>query len=304
LQLTNEGSLMASSPVTRSFPIYAFLILLAGGIATGFAGILMRLTDVNPLASAFWRMALAAPVLWIWALSMQKQDKALGQSTTFSPRIGLASLCFAGDMGIWHLALHYTTVSNATLLNNFTPLFIAIWLWLVHKTRFSTLFLIGMGGALLGAVLLIGPNAVQGSNRLLGDGLGLLSGVFYAGYQLLVKDARDSYSTIRLMAWISTMTALIILPFALWMNGAFWPANATGWVVLLALAVVAQICGQTVIAYASAHLSVALSSLSLLVQPLVATVAALLVFAEQLNNIQVLGGFLLLAGIYLAKRAS
>lgn len=53
---------MVSATKTR-----AFLALIAGGVAIGFAGIFMRLSDVSPVASAFWRMALAAPVLWLWS---------------------------------------------------------------------------------------------------------------------------------------------------------------------------------------------------------------------------------------------
>ncbi|MEO8408112.1 MAG: EamA family transporter [Oxalobacteraceae bacterium] len=111
---------------SQKFPVAAFLYLLLGGVAIGFAGILMRLSDVNPLASAFWRMALAAPVLWCWAFAVRKQDRLRGKRTDFSKVLFLAGIFFAADMGNWHLSLHYTTVSNATLLSNFAPIFIAL----------------------------------------------------------------------------------------------------------------------------------------------------------------------------------
>ena len=62
--------------------------------------------------------------------------------------------------------------------------------------------------------------------------------------------------------------------------------------------------GQTVIAYASAHLPASLSSVSLLIQPLTATIAAWLIFAEAIGPWQMLGGVLLLWGIFLSKRGS
>jgi drug/metabolite transporter (DMT)-like permease len=142
------------------------------------------------------------------------------------------------------------------------------------------------------------------AEKLLGDGLGLATAVFYAGYQLSIKDARARYSTARLMAWSTTITALILLPFALSMPGAFWPHGAAGWLPLLGLALVAQIGGQTVIAYAMAHLPAALSSVSLLIQPLTAGVAAWLLFHEVLGPWQIAGGAILLAGIWLSKRGS
>ena len=77
-----------------------------------------------------------------------------------------------------------------------------------------------------------------------------------------------------------------------------------GWLPLLALALVAQIGGQTVIAYASAHLPANLSSVSLLIQPLTATIAAWVLLHESIGLIQATGGVLLVWGIYLAKKGS
>jgi drug/metabolite transporter (DMT)-like permease len=288
----------------RTSSALAFAALLAGGIAIGFAGILMRLSDVSPLASAFWRMALAAPVLWIWAWTVQADDRATGRRIGFAPALLLAGVYFAGDMGTWHLSLHYTTVSNATLLSNFAPVFIALWMWGVHHVRFERTFIAGLLIALTGAVMLIGPNAALGGDKLLGDGLGLLTAAFYAGYLLVIKDARKLYSTARLMAWSTTVTALVLLPFALAMPGSFWPAHAAGWLPLLGLALVAQIGGQTLIAYASAHLSALLSSVSLLIQPLTASIAAWIIFSEALGPIQMAGGVLLLLGIYWSRRGA
>lgn len=291
----------------KNFPALAFAALLLGGVAIGFAGIFMRLSDVNPLASAFWRMALAAPFLWAWAFAVRRQDEAAKKRTDFTMALVLAGIYFAGDMGIWHLSLHYTTVANATLLSNFAPIFIALWMWVAHRVRFAPVFIVGMVVALVGAIMLVGPNASgaeNGGNKLLGDGLGLASAVFYAAYQLVIKGARSAYSTARLMAWSTTVTGLALLPFALMSPGAFWPEQATGWLPLLALALVAQIGGQTVIAYASAHLPASLSSISLLIQPLTAAIAAWLLFQEAIGPMQMAGGALLLWGIYLSKRGS
>lgn len=292
---------------TKTFPTFAFFALLVGGVAIGFAGIFMRLSDVSPVASAFWRMALAAPFLWAWAFAVSKQDGEADKRTDFTLALALAGVYFAADMGLWHLSLHYTTVSNATLLSNFAPIFIALWMWLAHKVKFARIFIVGMVIALVGAVMLVGPNAGEGgdgSGKLLGDGLGLASAVFYAAYQLMIKDARGQYSTARLMAWSTTITGLALLPFALLSPGAFWPANAAAWLPLLALAFVAQIGGQTVIAYAFAHLPASLSSVSLLIQPLTATIAAWIIFQEAIGPMQMAGGALLLWGIYLSKRGS
>ena len=294
--------------IAKPFPSLAFAALLAGGVAIGFAGIMVRLSDVSPLASAFWRLALAAPLLWVWAAASASQDKSQGKRTEFSWPLFLSGAYFAGDMAIWHLSLHNTTVANATLLSNFAPLFIALWLGIVLRVKFSRLFLCGMALALVGAALLIGPNlnmsAAEQAGRLWGDAFGLGSAIFYAAYQLAIKDARNAYSTARLMAWSSTITALCLLPLALLAPGQFFPAELAGWLPLIGLALIAQIGGQTVIAYALAHLPASLSSVSLLVQPLTAAIAAWILFNEALGPVRLLGAALLLAGIWLSRRGS
>ncbi|MEN9867320.1 MAG: hypothetical protein RL748_2910 [Pseudomonadota bacterium] len=289
-------------PNSKHFSLGAFVCLIIGGSALGFTGVFMRLSDVSPVASAFWRFALAAPVLWIWALSVEKENIAKRRWISLHKVLVLAGLYFAGDMFLFHQSLHYTTVSNATLLLNLAPVVIAFVMWKLHHTRFAPIFLIGMAVALVGAVGLLGASFTRGGIGLWGDFLGLLSAGFYAGYQLLVKAARLHYSSPRLMFWISTVSALALLPFALTMPGHFFPQSLIYWLPLLGLAFISQILGQTTIAYASHHLPAALASITLLVMPLVGTIAAWGLFDEKLGTIQVCGGLLLLFGLYLTTR--
>jgi drug/metabolite transporter (DMT)-like permease len=289
-------------PTLKKIPIAAFSILLLGGVAIGTTGIFMRYSDVNPFASAFWRMALAVPILWIGALMVKKRDEGRGRHTNFGKVLTYVGLYFAGDMGVLHLSLHYTTVANATTLANFAPVLIALFMWRFHHVRFARIYVIGMVMALVGAVVLVGPSVSMGGTKLLGDMLGLVAAIFYAGYQLMVKAARIHYSPWRLMAASTTITAVALLPFALAMPGPFWPESLFHWWPLMALALVAQIGGQSAIAYASAHLPASLSSVSLLIQPLSATVGAMFLFHEWLTPVQAIGGGLLLFGIFMSTR--
>jgi drug/metabolite transporter (DMT)-like permease len=144
-----------------------------------------------------------------------------------------------------------------------------------------------------------------GGTRLLGDALGALTGAFYAGYMLAIKAARDArISTARLMAWSTTITAIALLPVALLSPQPFMPGSAVAWLPLLGLAVVSQSLGQGLIAYAFAHLPASLSSVSLLIQPVVAALAAWAIFGEAVGAAQLLGGAIVLTGIWLAKKGS
>jgi len=280
----------------------AFLCLLAGGCAIAFAPILVRLSETGPVASAFWRTALAAPLLWAWLV--RERDRAARVPIAPGALVA-AGLFFAADLGVWHWSIVWTSVANSTLLANLAPIFVTLAGWLFWKRSVTPLFLVGMVAAIAGMFVLVGSNFSAGGTRLMGDALGALTGMFYAGYMLAIKAARDARaSTVRLMAWSTTITAVALLPAALVSPQPMLPHSASGWWVLVALAVVTQIMGQGLIAYAFAHLPASLSSVSLLVQPVMATLFAWVLFKEPVGFAQYVGGAIVLAGIWLSKRGS
>jgi drug/metabolite transporter (DMT)-like permease len=282
----------------------AFLCLLAGGCAIGFAPIFVRLSDIGPVASAFWRTALAAPMLWLMVIPAKAGIQTEGTSTPWSALL-LAGLFFALDLGVWHWSIIWTSVANSTLLANLAPIFVTLAGWLIWKRKVTPLFLTGMVVAIAGMFVLVGPNFGVGGTRLLGDALAALTATFYAGYFLSIKIARDAgASTARVMAWSTTITAIALLPVALLSPQPMIPSSTHGWMILVALALVTQILGQGLIAYAFAHLPASLSSVSLLIQPVVATVAAWAIFGEPIGLVQVAGGAIVLAGIWVSKKGS
>jgi len=285
----------------------AFLCLLAGGCAIAFAPIFVRLSETGPVASAFWRCALATPLLWIWAWRESPSPPGAGPGEGHKQwgALILAGLFFAGDLGVWHFSILFTSVATSTVLANLAPIFVTLFGWLVWKTRVTGMFLVGMVAAIVGMFVLVGPEFRQGGQPLLGDLLGALTGAFYGGYMLAVKVARDrNMSTARLMAWSTTITAIVLLPVALGFPQPFLPRSFGGWMVLVGLAVISQILGQGLIAYAFAHLPASISSVSLLIQPVMAALYAWILFHEAVTAAQFTGAAIVLAGIWLAKRGS
>jgi len=290
--------------IAASMSRVAFLCLLAGGCAIAFAPIFVRLSDTGPLASAFWRCALAVLVLWIGAVVPVKTGTQPGPRERPGMML-LAGLFFACDLGVWHFSILYTSVANSTVLANLAPIFVTLAGWVFWKRGVTRVFLLGMLLAIAGMFVLVGPNFASGGRPLVGDALGALTAVFYAGYFLTIKVARDAgASTARLMAWSTTITALVLLPVAIAAPQPFLASNATGWLVLLGLAMVSQVLGQGLIAYAFAHLPASLSSVSLLIQPVMAALFAWLLFHEAIGPAQWIGGAMVLGGIYLARRGS
>ena len=279
----------------------AFAALLLGAAAIAFAPIFVRLSDTGPSASAFWRVALATLPLWIW---MRLSPRAESAAPRQCKPLVIAGLCFAGDLGAWHLSIMYTTVANATLEANFAPIFVTLGAWLLFRQRVSRQFLVALAVTLGGAGLLIGPNFALGGGALLGDALGVLTAIFYAGYMLAIKSASERTGTAGIMAVSTGVAALALLPYALLSADVFLPQSASGWLVLIGLALIPHIAGQSLIAYGFAHLPVAFSSVSLLLQPVLAAIYAWALLGEAVGPVQMLGGLVVLAGIYMARRAS
>lgn len=288
----------ADAPRVRTL---AFLALIFGAAALGLSPIFVRLADVGPTASAFWRLALAVPFLWIWVFLPRQPQNPVRPAML---RTGvLAGLFFAADLGVWHWSITYTTVANSTLLANFAPIFVTLGGWLLFRNRVSGVFTGAMIVALVGTTFLVGPSFALGERHVTGDALGLLTAVFYAAYMLSIKHARATVSTALLMALSTTVSVVLLLPVAMLSPQPMVPGGMYGWSVLLGLALVSQVLGQSLIAYAFAHLSAALSSVTVLVQPIVATVLAWALFSESLSPAQVLGGVLVLLGIFVARRS-
>jgi drug/metabolite transporter (DMT)-like permease len=277
--------------------------LLVGAACIALSPIFVRLSEAGPTATAFWRVALAVPALWILFFLKTK-----ARSQRYSgkwPLLLAAGFAFAGDLGFWHASVKLTSVANSTLLANLASIFVTLAAWIFLRQKPTRLFLAGLGAALLGVLLLVNASLAFSSTGLVGDALGVVTAMFYAGYILAVKALRDrGETTLHLMAVTSTITALFLLPAALASGETLLPATAFGWWILIGLALVSHAAGQGLIAYALAHLPAAFSSVSLLSQPVMAALFAWVLLSEALVPLQLAGGLIVLAGIYLARRGS
>jgi len=280
----------------------ALLALSCGATFIALSPIWVRLADVGPTASAFWRVALAVPLLW---LAHALATRGRGALRADWRMLVVAGIAFAGDLAFWHWSIQFTSVANSTLLANLASIFVTLAAWVLWRQVPRPLFLVALACALAGVGMLVRTSLDFAPRALLGDALGVVTAMFYAWYLLSVKSLRDrGVATLKLMAVTSTVTALALLPAALASGEAMLPRNAAGWLILLALAWITHAGGQGLIAYALAHLPAAFSSVGLLLQPVMAAAFAWLLLGEPLVALQFAGGTVVLAAIYLARRAS
>ena len=277
----------------------ALAVLVTGAAVIGLAPILVRLADAGPAAVGFWRVTLALPLL---ALMAQRTDGGVGRPNGFAL---LAGLAFALDLGFWHYAIAFTSVANATVLTNLTPVVVTAVAWIFLKQRPRNLFIVAVALAVAGAWLMaVGRGAhAAGSNPPLGDALSLMTAGWYAAYFLAISAARRTVGATRIMFWSGMASAPLLLAAALALGEDILPRSQGGWLAVAGLGVM-HVAGQGSIAWALGRLPAATASVVVLVQPVVAAILGWMLFSEALGPIQALGAAIALGGVVLAQVAS
>ena len=284
----------------------ALAALVLGGIFLGCSPILVRLSQIGPIATAFWRLTFAlVPLVPLLGRSSRDDSVALPLSPAGHLTAALPGLFLAGDLVAWHISLHMTSVANSTLLANMAPIFVTLASWLFLYQRISRVFLAGLALSIAGVVVLNGASfTIGGVSHIRGDAVALGAACFYAGYFIFLARARKVFSTLVVMVWSTAAAAACILPMALVFEPAFVPHLLAGWVILFGLGWLVHAGGQGLIAFSLAWLPATFSSLTLLIQPVVAAILAWAVLGERLSGLQLIGGAIVIAGILLAKRSA
>ncbi len=287
----------------------ALLALFAGAVGISLSPIFVRISSVEPTVSAFYRTALAVPLLLAMPLFVPRRLKnnmpsMMPQGGIVAAMLVLAGVFFALDLFFWHRSIALTSVANATLLPNMAPILVTLAAWLFLREKISGIFVIGLVIAFAGSVILVGDSLGRGDSHFYGDMLGVVAAFFYAGYLLVVSRLRRHFPVGLMMLWSSLVSAIVLLALLLLEGNMLLPPDLHSLMVLFALAAVSQVGGQGLIAYALAHLPVSFSSVGLLIQPALAALFGYVLLAEPLSAWQAVGMVIILCGIYLARRGS
>ncbi|MFN2260418.1 MAG: DMT family transporter [Parasphingopyxis sp.] len=245
-------------------PRFAFPLFLLGSAVLSAGPLLVRLADVGPTQSAFWRLAIGAPLLFLLVRAVEGRQARLA-SVPHAGWLTLAGLFFAADLAAWHFGIARTTLANSTLLANSTAFLFPVWGYLVIRKWPTRQAGVALVLAAAGIAILAGRSASLSPAHLSGDLLCLLAAVFYTGYLVVMQRTRRGTTALGALAWATLAGAAILLPVALIAPGAFWPRD---WTPLVILALSSQLLGQGLIIYALPHLPPIASGLGLLIQPI------------------------------------
>ena len=270
-------------------------------------GIFVKLSELGPIATAFYRILLAMPLALLWGQISPSPRRR--KSAMDPPRGDFALLVFSGaflalDLILWHISFHHTTVANANLLANLVPFVVVPASWLLFRERVSPLFLVGLCVAAAGVFTLMSGKISPSPENFLGDFLAMATAVFYGLYFLTVGRLRARYNAGEILFWGGFSSLAILLASAAIWEDQLIPETARGWALLACLAAFSQICGQGFVAVSLGRLPMSFSSAAVLAQPVIAAGYALLIFSEKLSAVEAAGAAVVLAGIYISKVGS
>lgn len=284
----------AQPALQRMLPL---IIIAVGGGLTGFSGILMRFSEIGPTATGAWRLLLAALMLMPLVMASEAKTGKRGL-----PLLCLAGMCFALDIGFYHLALERTSIAHSTLIVNLAPVIALAAGALMFSERLGAVKLTALVLALSGAMMMTAMRR-EGISTLEGNGLAVVALLGYSAYLIIVKKAHHRHGTLAIMFWSSLSAALVLFIAAAFAGETIFPATVAGWAVVIAMGFVTHLLGQGLIAFGMREAPVGLGSILLLTQPLVAAICAWAIFSERLSPAEMVGALLVLLGLVIASQA-
>ncbi len=270
-------------------------------LAIGASAIFIRLADAPALAIAFWRCALGVVVLVPVALARREPlpgRRAVGVGA-------LSGVALGAHFGAWISSLDYTSVAASVVLVCTTPVFVAVLGALVLGEKTSLVSFAGILAAIAGSALIAGGGASFGGGAFLGNALALAGAVMMAVYVLIGRSLRTggvgalSYSIVGYSA-----AAITLLAVTLYSGVQMWGYSWETWFWLCAITLGPQILGHTVLNWALEYVKASVISGSVLAEPVIAAFLAWLILSEEPGLPTILGGAVVLAGLFLLLRGS
>ncbi len=278
---------------TRLLPMVA---LLGGNVALALGPWMVRLADTGPVSAGFWRIALALPFLAL--IAGANGQRLTGIPAKMTGLVLLGGVLFGFDVASWHIGIGETRLANAALFGNAGSVTLMLWAFVVlrrlpHGREWPAIL-----AALAGAAILLARSMEISQANVVGDLFCLLAGVLYAGYLLLLQDARREIGGWALLTLAGLGSVPVLLVIALMLGEPFWPSD---WTPVVALAFTCQIVGQGLLVYALRHFTPLIIGIALLTQPAVGALVGWLAFDEVLVPLDFLGIALVGSALVLAK---
>lgn len=274
--------------------------LIAGCILFGLGSLIVAFVPIGAFAIAFWRLAIAGMVFLVLKRLTRARFPDHKEAWLFAI---LSGAFLSMDLALWHESIHAVGPGISTLLNSLQIFFLAAIGFIWFAERLNGWQLLSLALAISGVALIGSPEFSRNTEAGWGFISGVLSGFMLAISMSSIRKVHDieAITLIPLMTLLNIGGALFILPFAWFESAAFWPGSAQNWVLVFIYGVVMQCCAWGLIAFAIPKISLALTGLILLSEPVAALLIDYYWLDKEIGALQWLGVFVTLFAIYLGS---
>lgn len=277
--------------------IIAYVSLAIGVVCLGWSAIFVRFADAPGPVSAFYRFVFAGAIMIPWRLIKRSKLPARRDFIL----IFLGGAFFAGDLALWNSSLLITNIATSTLIVSSAPLWVGLAVFIIFREKLSLYYWIGLAIALGGLMFLLGSEALEHLKFNTGNLLALGGSFCYAAYIVTLQRARLRVDTFTFMAFSIASSLVVLLAVNLIMGTQLFGYSAATYGWLVALGLITHLTGWLTINYAMGHLPAGPASVGLLGQAVVTAILAMPLLGEFLNVYQIIGGLLVLSGIFLVN---
>jgi drug/metabolite transporter (DMT)-like permease len=275
---------------------FAFPALILGNLVLALGPWMVRLTDVGPVASGFWRLALAIPFLALLAWRQQAGREPPPWSLVAAVAVG--GIFLAVDLAAWHVGIGLTKLANASLFGNASSFVLVVYGFVILKRMPRAVQAMALLLAAAGAALLMGSSYELSPENFTGDLFTLAAGLLYTGYLLAVDRARKTMAPMPVLAIATAAGALPLLLLSLALGQKIVPDD---WTYLIILSFGSQVIGQGLLVYAVGYLSPVVIGLGLLAQPAAGAVIGHFAYGESFSPADAIGAALIAVALVLIR---
>jgi drug/metabolite transporter (DMT)-like permease len=277
-------------------------VLAACTYAVGPVLMKAALDSMSVWTLLLWRTLLAAVLLWALLAARRGLGETPRAPALWLAALGLGAAAYGGQIALFALALERVSASLATILFHTAPILVVAAAVLGGRERFSGPRVVAVVLGVCG-VGVVAAGGGELSAEPLGIVLSLGSAVACAAVIVGIDVLSEPIAPLPLAVLLITGCALAFAATAP-MLGVGVPTDASGWLLLLALAVIPGVVGTTALLAAIGTVGPTLASVLLTLEPPVTVLLAWAVLGERLSAVQLAGGALILAATLLAHRAA
>ncbi len=279
-----------------------YFTLIFATFAVSWAAILIKLSGAGPLANAYYRMAIASMVLIFPFLPRIRQLARLSRREKYL--LLLSGLMLGLHFITWITSLYHTTISNSVILVATSPIFVLLLDFIILGKKPEPKALVGILIAIVGVFAISGGDFRFGEDQLYGDLLALSGAVFVAVYLFIGRRLREKIDNICYITPVYSVAALTVLTVALINGDNLVEFSARTWLYFALLALVPMLMGHSLYNWLLKYVPAHKVSTTTLGEPIGATILAIFFFNEIPGWATIIGGLLILAGIFLVLRPS